>query len=79
MSCPIRCFTCGKVLGNKYEKFIEYEDSVKAFNELGITRYCCKRILLTTIDTEELLKEYDNFPSSVTLKKEKAFIIHNAR
>ena len=41
---PIRCFTCGKVLGNKYEKFNKIKNKEKAYKELGITRYCCKNI-----------------------------------
>ena len=31
MSIPIRCFTCGKVLGNKHERFLLYNDKEKAF------------------------------------------------
>lgn len=38
MSRPIRCFTCSKVLGNKYEKFDKYDDKKLAFKELGIER-----------------------------------------
>lgn len=51
MIIPIRCFSCGKVVGNKWEYF------EKAFNEgipvneildtLGLRRYCCRRMLLT--------------------------------
>jgi DNA-directed RNA polymerase subunit N len=79
MSRPIRCFTCSKVLGNKYEKFDKYKDKTKAFLELGIERYCCKTMLLTSIDTQVLFEGYENFPPSITLKTEKAKIIHNAR
>jgi DNA-directed RNA polymerase subunit N (RpoN/RPB10) len=76
---PIRCFTCGKVLGNKYEKFETYENKEQAFIELGITRYCCKRMLFTNIDTEKIFQEYTNFPDNIKLKQEKAFVVHNAR
>ena len=62
---PIRCFTCGKVLGNKYEKFNTYNDKEKAYKELGIQRYCCKTILLTSIDTSEFMQDYTNFPKYV--------------
>ena len=79
MSMPIRCFSCGKVLGNKYEKFNSYKNKESAFKDLGIIRYCCKNILLTSIDTNDLLSGYEQFPPSVKLKTEKANSIHLAR
>ena len=52
---PVRCFTCGKVLGNKqdlWEKLIgEGIEPIEIFKKMKLTRYCCKRIMLTTIDT----------------------------
>ena len=40
------------------DKFDDYqnklksgEDPVKALDSLGITRYCCRRMLLTTVET----------------------------
>ena len=79
MSIPIRCFTCGKVLGNKHEHFLKYTDKEKAFKDLHITRYCCKNILLTTIDTESLFQNYTKFPDNIQLKQEHAIRIYNAR
>ena len=65
---PIRCFTCGKVLGNKYERFNTYKDKEQAYKDLGIQRYCCKTILLTSIDTSEFMQDYTQFPECITLK-----------
>ena len=79
MSIPIRCFTCGKVLGNKHERFLSYNDKEKAFKDLNITRYCCKTILLTTIDTESFFQNYTNFPDNIQLKQEHTVRIYNAR
>ena len=79
MSRPIRCFSCGKVLGNKYERFDTYKNKELAFKNLGIQRYCCKSVLLTSIDTQELFQGYENFPESITLKLEHALSIHDAR
>jgi len=52
---PVRCFTCGKLVSDKFE---EYKSKVKAGEEpakvldsLGFTRYCCRRMLLTTVET----------------------------
>ncbi len=54
MIIPIRCFTCGKVLGNVYEVYqtrIERgEDPAEVLDDLGIERYCCRRIILTHED-----------------------------
>ena len=76
---PSRCFSCGKVLANKHEKFLKYQNKEQAFKDLGITRYCCKTILLSNIDTQELLSGYEEFPDSIILKTESALSIHNAR
>lgn len=76
---PIRCFTCGKVLGNKYEKFHCYNDKEKAYKDLGITRYCCKIILLTSIDTSELMQDYVEFPKCVKLQENHSDRIFDAR
>lgn len=42
----VRCITCGKVLGNKWEKYknmlIQGVSQEEAMNKLGLTRYCCR-------------------------------------
>ena len=79
MIIPIRCFTCGKILADKYntyEKMVKdkklsvksqhesHEPSVidmnsddvkktpegEVLDELGIIRYCCRKIFLTHIN-----------------------------
>jgi DNA-directed RNA polymerase I, II, and III subunit RPABC5 len=82
MIIPIKCFTCGKVLANKYLFYIrevrkkklanmgeienEQIDNIvyltkqnitktpegHAMDELGLTRMCCRRHLLTHVDIE---------------------------
>lgn len=76
---PIRCFTCSKVLGNKYETFNKIKNKEKAYKQLGITRYCCKGILMSSINTEEFMQDYTEFPNCVTLKTEYAPRIFDAR
>ena len=55
MLIPVRCFTCGNLIADKYEDFKNEiksgEDPVKALNSLKIERYCCRRMLLTTVET----------------------------
>ena len=50
MIIPVRCFTCGKVIGNKYETYtrlLSQEVSEKdALDQLELRRYCCRRMVL---------------------------------
>jgi DNA-directed RNA polymerase I, II, and III subunit RPABC5 len=59
MIIPIRCFTCGKVIGNKwdtFEKLLEQNYSeAEALDALNLKRYCCRRMLLTHVDLIEKL------------------------
>ena len=65
MIIPIRCFTCGKVLGQVYEKYLSLLDQQKTeaevLEELGLHRYCCRRVVLSTVPLiDKLLKYPDN-------------------
>ena len=55
MIIPIRCFTCGKLIADKYDdyqnKIKAGEEASKVLDELGMERYCCRRMLLTTVET----------------------------
>nr|AIF18094.1 DNA-directed RNA polymerase subunit N (rpoN) [uncultured marine thaumarchaeote KM3_81_E07] len=64
MLVPVRCFTCGGLVSDKFE---EYQNKVKSGEEpakildsLGIKRYCCRRMLLTTVETiQQVLPFYE--------------------
>ncbi|MGQ9542935.1 MAG: DNA-directed RNA polymerase subunit N [Candidatus Bathyarchaeia archaeon] len=61
MIIPIRCFTCGKMIADKWEEFSNRvrsgEEPSKILNELGIERYCCRRMFITHVDIiDEVLK-----------------------
>lgn len=62
MIIPVRCFTCGKVVGHLWEEFRKRidagEDGKKVLDELGLKRYCCRQLFLGHVD---LLKEIDQF------------------
>lgn len=54
---PVRCFTCGNVIGNKWRQYTEYLRAGKtpavSLDELGLTHKdhsCCRRMLLSHID-----------------------------
>jgi len=61
---PVRCFTCGNLVA---DKFADYQNKVKSGEEpakvldsLGIERYCCRRMLLTTVETiQQVLPFYE--------------------
>jgi len=62
MIIPIRCFTCGKVIGNKWEAYLgllqaEYTEG-DALDAMGLKRYCCRRMLLGHVDLIEKLLNY---------------------
>ena len=64
MIIPIRCFSCGKVTGNKWQTYQKLlKDGMtecEALNKLGLKRYCCKRILLTHVELIDKILEYKN-------------------
>jgi DNA-directed RNA polymerases I, II, and III subunit RPABC5 len=62
MIIPIRCFTCGKVIGNKWEQYLalieeDYHEG-DALDALGLRRYCCRRMLIGHVELIEKLLHY---------------------
>lgn len=86
MIIPIRCFTCGKVIADKYEYYISEVEKLQAkeddgkkvvtesnekdptnskffdklktgkiMDNMGLTRYCCRRHLLGHIDLMDII------------------------
>ncbi len=65
MIIPVRCFTCGKIIADKYEEYkVRYDEYKRTMDsgekpketpkqildELGVDRYCCRRMLLTHVE-----------------------------
>ena len=65
----IRCFTCGKVVGGKYAKFrkliqtISHED---ALDTIGLHRYCCRRMIMTSVDIASKVIDYNLVHDTMT-------------
>ncbi len=63
MIIPIRCFTCGKLIADKYEDYIRMQaEGMKAkeiFKKLGIVRFCCKRMFVSHVNLIDDLLEYN--------------------
>ena len=65
MLIPVRCFTCGNLIADKFDdyhtKLKAGEDPEKVLNELQINRYCCRRMLLTTVETiQQVIPFYES-------------------
>ena len=77
MIIPVKCFTCGEVIGNKYRFYLEevrkkklaqkkdtnkviyltseYHEKTpegEVMDDLGLTKMCCRRHMLTHVDIE---------------------------
>ncbi|BDR91410.1 DNA-directed RNA polymerase subunit N [Vulcanisaeta souniana] len=67
MIVPIRCWTCGRPLGHLWEPFrrrvLSGENPEKVLNDLGVTRYCCRRTLLSHIELIDRVLEYSGIES----------------
>ena len=50
----VRCFTCGKVISASFDEFQERvadgEDPGAVLDDLGITKYCCRRMFISHVD-----------------------------
>lgn len=64
MIIPIRCFSCNKILADKYNYYINEIQKNKdndqkieenLLNKLGCNRYCCRRHFISTIDMMDII------------------------
>lgn len=59
---PVRCFTCGKVIGHLWEEYKKRvdngEDPAKVLDELEVKRYCCRRMFLGHIDLFKKIAQF---------------------
>ena len=54
MIIPVRCFTCGNLIADKWEEYLQLKSSdipaEEIFKKLDLDRYCCRRMLTAHID-----------------------------
>ena len=75
---PIRCFTCNKVIADKW---VKYESLLqngmkkdKALDCVGLSRYCCRRMFLGHVELiDQLLLFQEHKDNDFPKKSEKIF------
>ena len=65
MMIPVRCFTCGKVIGEYWDEYTARaethggdEPPAEVLDDLGITRYCCRRMFVSHVDLVDVVSPY---------------------
>lgn len=62
MIIPIRCFSCGKPIGQLWEEYKERvskgEKPKAVLDDLGLTRYCCRAVFLGHVELIEDISEF---------------------
>lgn len=61
MLIPIRCFTCGTLVADKWEEYQQLKEQDVApdeiFKRLDLERFCCRRMLVAHVDlVDDVLK-----------------------
>lgn len=61
MIIPVRCFSCNNPISRHYLQYLEHIEKGKEkrvfFEEKKIKKYCCRRMLLTHVDTYKIIKK----------------------
>lgn len=62
MIIPVRCMSCGKVVGHLWEEFkrrVETgEDAGKVMDALSLERYCCRALFLGNVDMIKKISQF---------------------
>jgi len=65
MIIPVRCFSCGKPIGQLYEKYKKLIESGKtqkeALDEVGLKRMCCRAQFLGHSDVLPLINKFKKY------------------
>ena len=53
MIIPVRCFSCGYVVGHLWERYSQGvedgRDTGEMLDEIGLERYCCRRMFVSHV------------------------------
>ncbi len=63
MIIPVRCFTCGRVVGSAHKVFEEGlaadKSGKEALDATGLERFCCRRMVLSHKDLVSAAAPYE--------------------
>jgi len=69
MIFPVRCFTCGKVISQKYTTYVTLQEAgmpiPEIYNEIGIRKLCCKRMFCTHVEAIDHFAKYTELPDKI--------------
>jgi DNA-directed RNA polymerase subunit N len=75
MIIPVRCFSCGKLVGDKWETFSKRVDAgehpKQVLDDVGVDRYCCRRMLLSHVELIDDLLEFQENKEIVDIRGER--------
>lgn len=62
---PVRCFTCNNLIGHMWEGYLKSRQcdtlsSKERLDRTGLTKICCRRMLLTHVDVINDTIDYGN-------------------
>jgi DNA-directed RNA polymerase subunit N (RpoN/RPB10) len=67
MIIPIRCYSCNKVIANKWETYVNDINAgmtpKNALDKNGLHRYCCRRMFLSHTDILDKILVYSDVKS----------------
>ncbi|MHA2250596.1 MAG: DNA-directed RNA polymerase subunit N [Candidatus Kariarchaeaceae archaeon] len=62
MLTPVRCFSCGTIVADKFEKFTERvksgENPKSVLDDLGLFKYCCRRMIVAQVNLIDIILPY---------------------
>jgi len=61
MEFPVRCYSCGSVLAHlsdRYEELTKSKSPEEVLDDLGVRRYCCRRMFISHVDIINQVTRY---------------------
>lgn len=71
MIIPVRCFTCGKVIGNLWNTYVELnkvQSTEETLDQLHLTKMCCRRMMITHVNLIDDIIKYNRYENTLNQK-----------
>ncbi len=72
MIIPVRCFTCGKVIGNLWNTYVELnkvQSTEETLDQLHLTKMCCRRMMITNVNLIDDIIKYNRYENTLDKKE----------